>query len=303
MILLLRHFFFQSSRSLPYYSLVLLSHLLSSTKTKCRDPVIISACASKAKRRKSTEHLFSVNLSRTVRPGRTNLCVDSILHRKGLAVSPAGVKDISLFLQLSMRSPTFLRKPMVPTRSPESALGICAVLWGQVCPWTPGRGRPGKLDSHLLLLSLSEGAINRNLYPLSWWLPGWSRSPWESLGQTPQGSHRRLLGKHTVVMDLEWLPCVAILWPQTSPSHLPLSRLCSGHLSSPSCCHAQNENPPQIEKASLLVRRHWLGLFHFSPTRSFNFVFLNGLRVWLFPSSSLCEMSTPIPDLCNLQSV
>lgn len=116
-------------------------------------------------------------------------------------------------------------------------------------------------------------------------------------GANTQGSQRRLLGKRIVVTDLEWPPCVAILWPQISTSQLPLSRLSSGHSSSPFCWHPWNENPSQNEKASLLVRRHWLGLFHFNPTRVFSFLFLAGVRVWLLPSSSLCEMSTFHPRL------
>lgn len=82
-VLLLRHFFPESPRISLYYSLALLSHLLSSIETKCRDSVIISAQVSKAKQQKSIERLCSPVTDST--PPQDKPYPHSILRRKGLA--------------------------------------------------------------------------------------------------------------------------------------------------------------------------------------------------------------------------
>lgn len=82
-VLLLRHFFPESPRISPYYSLALLSHLLSSIETKCRDSVIISAQFSKAKQQKSIERLRSPVTDST--PPQDKPYPNSILCRKAVA--------------------------------------------------------------------------------------------------------------------------------------------------------------------------------------------------------------------------
>ena len=128
-------------------------------------------------------------------------------------VSPAGVQIYPFMFvsELIMRSPTLLRKPIVP-------YGVSRVnsedLHGSMRPGLPmnsrGEGELGSWASICFSCHCQKLLPTGTCIPvmMALWLVQISVGV---TGRTPQGSQRWLLGKWAVMRDLEWLPCVALL--------------------------------------------------------------------------------------------